>query len=54
MVQNVLCEVNSCTHWAQENKCTAESIFIINHAHQKATESQETDCQTFDKKDSVN
>ncbi|GGJ31680.1 DUF1540 domain-containing protein [Paenibacillus hunanensis] len=50
MAQGVLCEVNSCTHWAEQNKCTAETIFVTSHVKQEVTEAQETDCQTFEKK----
>lgn len=44
----VLCEVNNCTFWAQGNKCTAESIYVVNHSGNKAESSQETDCKTFE------
>ncbi|WP_082208294.1 MULTISPECIES: DUF1540 domain-containing protein [Paenibacillus] len=52
MAQDVLCEVSACTHWAEQNKCTADTIFVVSHAAAKeqTAEVQETDCQTFEKK----
>jgi hypothetical protein len=50
MAKDVLCEVNSCRHWAQENKCNASSIYIVSHASKEASESAETDCKTFEVK----
>lgn len=32
MAKDVLCAVNSCTYWAEENKCNAESIFVAYHS----------------------
>ncbi|MBN3526693.1 DUF1540 domain-containing protein [Paenibacillus apiarius] len=51
MAKDVLCEVNSCRFWADQNKCTAASILIaINENKNKATNALETDCQTFEVK----
>ncbi|WP_081949577.1 DUF1540 domain-containing protein [Paenibacillus durus] len=50
MAKDVLCEVNTCTYWANENKCNAESIFIAFNNVQQASRSEETDCDTFKKK----
>ncbi|NHN31031.1 DUF1540 domain-containing protein [Paenibacillus agricola] len=50
MAKDVLCEVNSCRHWANENHCTAESIFIVNNQIKQAHSSAETDCKTFKSK----
>ncbi|RXZ81817.1 DUF1540 domain-containing protein [Paenibacillaceae bacterium] len=49
MAQDVKCEVNSCRHWADQNRCSASSIYIVSNsatAHQSA----ETDCKTFEMK----
>lgn len=32
MAKDVLCAVNSCTYWAEENKCNADSIFVAYHS----------------------
>jgi len=50
MAKDVLCEVNSCRNWASENRCNAESIFIVNNQVKQAHNSAETDCKTFDPK----
>ncbi|WP_440109657.1 DUF1540 domain-containing protein [Paenibacillus sp. QZ-Y1] len=51
MAKDVLCEVNSCRHWAEENKCSASSIYIVSHSSkQEASHSAETDCKTFEVK----
>ncbi|WP_151734293.1 DUF1540 domain-containing protein ['Paenibacillus yunnanensis' Narsing Rao et al. 2020] len=50
MAKDVLCAVNSCTYWEEENRCKAESIFVAYHAAKQPTEPEETDCKTFKKK----
>lgn len=50
MAKDVLCAVNSCTYWAEENKCKAESIFVAYHSPKEPTQSEETDCKTFESK----
>lgn len=50
MAKDVLCEVDTCRYWANENKCTASSIYIVNHAAKTADNSGETDCKTFETK----
>jgi hypothetical protein len=50
MAKDVLCEVNSCRHWAQENKCSASSIYIVSHTSKEVSRSAETDCKTFEVK----
>lgn len=50
MAKDVLCAVNSCTYWAEENKCKAESIFVAYHSSKEPTHSEETDCKTFESK----
>ncbi|NMI07139.1 DUF1540 domain-containing protein [Paenibacillus sp. SZ31] len=51
MAKDVLCEVNSCRHWAQENKCSASSIYIVSHTSKdEVRQSAETDCKTFEVK----
>jgi hypothetical protein len=46
MAKDVLCEVNSCRHWDNGNKCSAEKIYITSVI--KASTSSETDCKTFE------
>lgn len=50
MAQDVLCEVNSCKFWAAGNKCNASSIYVVSHRGKKASNSEETDCKTFEPK----
>lgn len=50
MAKDVLCEVNSCRYWAQDNKCNASSIYIVSHSNKEANTSAETDCKTFEVK----
>jgi hypothetical protein len=51
MAKDVMCEVNSCKYWANENKCKASSISIVSHhGGDQARKSEETDCQTFEAK----
>ncbi|MFC4618833.1 DUF1540 domain-containing protein [Camelliibacillus cellulosilyticus] len=47
MAKDVLCEVSNCFFWAHGNKCSAESIYVVSHAGEKAADSEETDCKTF-------
>lgn len=48
MAKDVLCEVDSCRHWSNGNKCAAEQIYIV--SKQQASTSSETDCNTFEVK----
>lgn len=48
MAKDVLCEVNNCKYWAQGNKCSADSIYVVSHNGEQATNSKETDCKTFE------
>ncbi|MCC3378799.1 DUF1540 domain-containing protein [Paenibacillus farraposensis] len=50
MAKDVLCEVNSCTYWAQDNKCSASSIYIVSNKPSDTHKSEETDCKTFEAK----
>ncbi|HEY2494051.1 MULTISPECIES: DUF1540 domain-containing protein [unclassified Paenibacillus] len=50
MAKDVLCEVNSCRHWANENRCSATSIYIVSNNVKEAHTSAETDCKTFETK----
>ncbi|MFD3261213.1 DUF1540 domain-containing protein [Paenibacillus lentus] len=50
MAQDVMCEVNSCLHWADNNKCSATSIYIISNSPDHTRKSEETDCKTFESK----
>ncbi|GAX89982.1 DUF1540 domain-containing protein [Effusibacillus lacus] len=47
MAKDVLCEVNTCTHWATGNKCQADEIYVVFNKGKQATTSEETDCKTF-------
>ncbi|GMB09894.1 uncharacterized protein DUF1540 [Thermolongibacillus altinsuensis] len=47
MAKDVLCEVKNCHFWAQGNKCSADSIYVVSHAGSNASSSHETDCKTF-------
>lgn len=49
MAKDVLCEVNSCKYWAAGNQCNASSIYVVSHK-QRASNSEETDCKTFESK----
>ncbi|MCM3749528.1 DUF1540 domain-containing protein [Paenibacillus pasadenensis] len=49
MAKDVLCEVDSCKNWASGNKCNASSIYVTSNRGQ-ASNSQETDCKTFEVK----
>ena len=52
MAVDVLCEVNNCTFWASGNKCDADRIYVVaTSAKNEASNSEETDCKTFQKKD---
>jgi hypothetical protein len=48
MAKDVLCEVDTCVHWHNGNKCAAEQIYIT--SQEKAHTSAETDCKTFEVK----
>lgn len=48
MAKDVLCEVDSCRHWSNGNRCAAEQIYIV--SKQQASTSSETDCKTFEVK----
>jgi hypothetical protein len=48
MAKDVLCEVNNCKYWNQGNKCGAEQIYVVSHTGKQASDSEETDCKTFD------
>ena len=50
MAKDVLCEVNACTYWAENNKCSASSIYIVSHTPEQAKNSEQTDCKTFEAK----
>lgn len=51
MAQDVLCEVNNCNYWGQGNKCKADAIYVVSHTGEKASNSKETDCKTFEPTD---
>ncbi|WP_338777875.1 DUF1540 domain-containing protein [Metabacillus sp. FJAT-52054] len=49
--QKIQCEVNNCTYWGQGNNCTADAIYVVSHAGDHASKSEETDCKTFKPQD---
>lgn len=48
MAQDVLCEVSNCSYWANGNKCSAESIYVVSNHGKQASSQDETDCKTFE------
>jgi hypothetical protein len=50
MAKDVVCEVNSCKYWANGNLCRASSIKVTHHHGKQASNSEETDCRTFEPK----
>ncbi|WP_082380942.1 DUF1540 domain-containing protein [Bacillus sp. CHD6a] len=49
MAQDVLCEVSSCVHNINaQNKCGATQIYVVNNKERNASNSEETDCKTFE------
>jgi len=50
LAKDVKCEVNSCTYWGAGNLCNASSIYVVNRSGQQASNSEETDCKTFEPK----
>lgn len=48
LAQDVLCEVNNCTYWGSGNKCNASAIYVVSSKGSKASNSEETDCKTFE------
>lgn len=50
MARDVNCEVSSCKYWATHNKCNASSIMVVNNRNRQASDSEETDCKTFEPK----
>lgn len=47
MAQEILCEVNNCTFWNSGNRCGAEKIYVVSQKGKQASNSEETDCKTF-------
>lgn len=48
MALDVLCEVVNCVHNRDGKKCGADEIYVVSHKGNKATNSEETDCKTFE------
>jgi hypothetical protein len=48
MAQVILCEVNNCTFWGSGNKCNADAIYVVSSKGKQASNSEETDCKTFE------
>ncbi|MCA0986765.1 DUF1540 domain-containing protein [Guptibacillus algicola] len=48
MALDVLCEVANCVHNREGKKCGADEIYVVSHKGNKATNSEETDCKTFE------
>jgi hypothetical protein len=53
LAKDVLCEVKNCTYWGQGNTCTADAIYVVSHHGEKASNSKETDCKTFEPADQM-
>lgn len=51
MGQEILCEVNNCKYWSDNDRCGAQSIFVVSQRGKTARTSEETDCKTFKKDD---
>ncbi|MFC4403013.1 DUF1540 domain-containing protein [Gracilibacillus xinjiangensis] len=50
MAKDVKCEVNNCKYWMTGNRCDADSIYVVSHTGNRASNEQETDCHTFEAK----
>ncbi|MBM7691211.1 hypothetical protein JOC77_000616 [Peribacillus deserti] len=48
MAQDVLCEVANCVHNVGGLKCAATEIYVVSHTGERADNSRETDCKTFE------
>ncbi|WP_335872961.1 DUF1540 domain-containing protein [Bacillus sp. 2205SS5-2] len=48
MAQEILCEVMNCVHNRGGKKCGASQIFVVSHKGERAKNSEETDCKTFE------
>ncbi|UOQ45981.1 DUF1540 domain-containing protein [Halobacillus salinarum] len=48
MAKDVLCEVSNCVYNREGKKCDASQIFVVSHKGDKAHDSKETDCKTFE------
>ncbi|WP_081415882.1 DUF1540 domain-containing protein [Peribacillus kribbensis] len=51
MAQDVLCEVANCVHNVHGQKCGATEIYVVSHTGERAGNSRETDCKTFEPND---
>lgn len=47
VLEGVLCEVNNCVYWEEGNRCSANEILVVSHRGNRASNIEETDCQTF-------
>jgi Domain of Unknown Function (DUF1540) len=48
MALDVLCEVANCVHNRNGKNCGADEIYVVSHQGNKARNSEETDCKTFE------
>ncbi|MCA0172715.1 MULTISPECIES: DUF1540 domain-containing protein [unclassified Bacillus (in: firmicutes)] len=48
MALDVLCEVTNCVHNRNGKNCGADEIYVVSHQGNKARNSEETDCKTFE------
>ncbi|RWZ54944.1 DUF1540 domain-containing protein [Halobacillus fulvus] len=48
MAKDVLCEVRNCVYNEDGRICGADEIFVVSHKGERAANSQETDCKTFE------
>lgn len=51
MAKDVKCEVESCKYFEDGDVCTASSIKVVSHVGSEASDTEETDCNTFEKRD---
>ena len=48
MAMDVLCEVSNCVHNRNGKQCGADEIYVVSHKGNQASNSEETDCKTFE------
>ncbi|MDO6657927.1 MULTISPECIES: DUF1540 domain-containing protein [Bacillaceae] len=48
MAMDVLCEVANCVHNRNGKQCGADEIYVVSHKGNQASNSEETDCKTFE------
>ncbi|SFC59321.1 protein of unknown function [Bacillus sp. OV322] len=48
MAEDVKCTVNNCRYWKHGNRCSAESIMVVNYSEERAHTSNDAGCRTFE------